>query len=237
MPTKFVNIRSADRDSGSSSDFSYTLSQPVKYPRRISLESVELPLMIHNCRSPYNTFSWTEGGESKIASVTAGNYSITELLTALGTAMNAVTTNTYTFTKSDTTQKVSVTSTNSITIGSSYLSKHLGFVSGQAGTSITATNSYSLNVPDMYYGIQTNFSSNYDSKSSPFSYKVPIAVDAGYIQYHLKGSTFEQHVDVDLDKLAQVSLRLVDYYGTVCSLNGLDWSLTFRIDYDAASMA
>ena len=106
MPTKFVHIRSADRDSGPSSDFSYTLSQPVKYPRRISLEIVELPLMIHNYRSPYNTFSWTEGSESKIASVTAGNYSITELLlTALGTAMNAVTTNTYTFTKSDTTKK------------------------------------------------------------------------------------------------------------------------------------
>lgn len=226
----YLNIKSADRDSGSSSSFRYTLTTPVKDPLRVSLVSAEIPIMTQNVRSPYNYFTWTESGTSYTATVTAGSYSTSDLLTALATAMNAKTSNTYTFTESSTTLKITLATTNSITITSTYLSTHLGFTSSQSGTSITATNSYCINVPDTYWNLCIrNLTSNYIGKGVCPTFKIPITVDSGYILYHSDRLTFEQSFVPELQQLGYLDICLYDSYGYAVDLQGLEWSFTLKV--------
>jgi hypothetical protein len=235
LHTKFLNVRSQDRDAGSSSSssFKYTLPTAIKKPKRIDLISLELPLQVHNVRTGYNTFQWTEG-TVRTATVASGSYNVADLLTALQVAMTAVTGSTYTFAVNTTTLRLTLTSSASVTIGDTNLSRMLGFVQGQSGTSVIATNSYSISSHDSYYMISlNNMPSNFMCKNIPCTFKLIVSVDTGYILFHNTESLAGQHVDVsNIDQLAWLDISLYDMNALIVPLNGLEWSMTLAITYE-----
>lgn len=229
--TRFLNVRSSDRDSGTATSFKYTLPTPIHDPIQISLVSAEIPLQHYNIRTNYNTFTWTQSSTQYTATVTSGNYAISDLLTALASAMNTATGSTYTVTKSSTTLKITLACATSMTLSETNLSKALGFTSGQSGTSITATNSYCINTWDSYWALCIrNLTNNYISKGVYPTFKIPITVDSGYVLYHLENLTFFQYFIPETAQIGHLDVYLQDSYGNQVDLNGLEWSFTLKVE-------
>jgi hypothetical protein len=102
-------------------------------------------------------------------------------------------------------------------------------MAGQAGTSITANNSYV--VGDTYLFIQLkNIQSNMIS-TIPASFRVQLTADVGYIQFY-DGSTNPQQIDCDGSTLNHLDIALIDSLGYALPLNGCEWSLLLQVQYD-----
>lgn len=219
------------RDSGSSHSFRYTLNNPVKNARRITLMEAEIPLTCYNVRSGYNnTVQFTRSSTTYTATVTEGVYTVSTLLTALATAMTTADSGTtFSFAASSTTNKVTLTSSNSITTVDTYLSKQLGFTSGQSGVSITGTNAFVLG--DLFLFLRlNNLPTNLVSKV-PASFRIQIPQDPGYVVFYQPESSSAQHIDLDgQTTLNHLEVNLIDLYGGAVSLNGAEFSMLLRVD-------
>lgn len=227
----FLAVESVDRSSGSSHQFTYNLPHSIKNVQRITLLNAEIPNTCYNIRSPYNTFQFTRSSTTYTATVSEGNYTASTLLSVLATAMNtADASTTFSFTTSSTTLKITMTASNSVTIGNTVLSRSLGFVSGQAGTSITATNTYTIG--DLFFFIQIrNVTTNIISTASA-QFRIPLTADSQYIQFFTASEGNQQFIDTDGLTLGHLDVCLVDQYGQPISLNGSEWGMFLRIDKD-----
>jgi hypothetical protein len=225
----FLAIESVDRASGSSHQFTYQLPHSIKNVKRISLINVELPNTCYNVRSPYNTFQFTRSSTTYTATVAEGNYTVTTLLTALATAMTAAdSSTTFSFSSSSSTLKITMTSSNSVTIGNTYLSRSLGFVNGQIGTTIVASNTYVIGDTFLFLSLR-NLPTNIISTSSS-QFRIPLKADSGYIEFYSATDANQQFIDMDGSSLGHLDIVLVDQYGHPVSLNGAEFSMFLRID-------
>jgi hypothetical protein len=183
-------------------------------------------------RDPYYTFSWTEDTTTYSVNVPEGNYTISTLLTALETVMEAESSIACAFSVDSVTHTVSYLSlSQSITIVDSYLATALGFVAGQSGNSFTGAKSYNISGHDTYWSIQiNNLPSSYANKKTYTTFKIPVTVDTGYVVYHFANTTFEQWTDVYGLDVSSFDITLVDAYGNKVDLNGLEWSFLISIE-------
>lgn len=231
--TTFLPIESNDRASGTSSSFRWVLPSSVRNPRRVTLLNAEIPLTHYNVRSTNNTFVFSRSSVSYTATVTEGSYNLTTLLTALGAAMTAAdTATTFSFSTSSTTNKVTLTSSSSISIVTeTILSKALGFTSSQSGTTIVAANAYVLG--DMVFFISLgNLPTNMRANVSAH-FRIPLTQDRGYIQFYEATAVNQQFVECDNSAvLSSLDVSLVDIHGSAVSLNGSEWSMLLKIDYE-----
>jgi hypothetical protein len=227
--SQFLAIESVDRASGSSHQFTYTLPHSIKNVQRITLLNAEIPNTAYNVRSPYNVFQFSYGQTQYTATVPEGVYTASTLLTALTTEMNAAQSGvTFSFSTSSTTLKLTMTATNSVTVVDTFLSRSLGFTSGQAGTSITATNTYVIG--DLFLFLQIrNLPTNVISTASA-QFRIPLTADSGYIQFYTSNDSNQQFIDMDGSSLGHLDICLVDQYGNAVSLNGGEFSLFLRVD-------
>jgi hypothetical protein len=190
-----------------------------------------MPLQVLNIRSPYNVFSYTKSGTAYSVTVQEGSYFIDDLLTALTSELDGQGTS-VTFGVNAVTLKITATVGNlaSITINTSPLAKSLGFTGGQSGASITSTNSYFISL-DTFIGIQLrNLQSNFVGKGPAIHYKIPLSVDTSYVMLHYENSSYAQFCEVNGAQLSYLDIRVVDSQGNTFPLQGVDWSMTLRID-------
>jgi hypothetical protein len=183
-------------------------------------------------RTPYSTFKWTEDTTTYSATIDEGSYTISELLTALSTAMETASGIACAFSVDTTSFMVSFLSlSQSITIVDSYLATSLGFVAGQSGNSITATNSYNLASQDHYWTIVLkNIPSSFINKTSYMTFKIPVHVDVGYMVYYNANAVFDQWADTYEQNITYLDVVLTDAFGNELDLNGVDFSFLIRID-------
>lgn len=234
MPQRqhLVNISSRDRVTGSASstDFRVTLPVPIQNPVSMSLLACEIPFTAYPVRSPYNTFVFVRGTTTYTTTIAEGIYSISGLVTALQSRLSAVDpSTTFQVTSSSSLLKLTITANASITIGSSQLGMMLGFVAGQAGTSIQATNTYSTSL-DTYVFIDLPRLPSSIVSSQKATFRVQVPVDSSFILYNAVNSSYPQEVDLTgTGPLAEISVRLLDIFGNVLPLNGSEWSMFLRI--------
>ena len=220
--------------------FDCTLRLPIPIQgkiRCITLKSAEIPLCFYPVRAPYNTFRFTVSSITYTATVTPGNYTLTQLLTALGAACVATGgLASCTFTENTTLNKVAVTAGSSITIvGSSGfdLAEMLGFTGGQTGTTFTATNSYNIN-HDMYFNLNLDNLPSSNLSNPPQSFKLPITEDNGSLYFYLEQQFVTQtiHVNGNVSELSHIKLRVTDRYGATVDNNGRNWSFLLEVETD-----
>ena len=118
-----VYVDSGYAYSGSTNNFTYYLKENIKNATAFKITSAEIPLSYYNARSSgvdaNNTFIFSEnGGTTTTATITAGYYTSTTIITALQTAMNTASPNhyTYTITYSTTTGLITISSTGNFKI-------------------------------------------------------------------------------------------------------------------------
>jgi hypothetical protein len=164
--------------------------------------------------------------------VSEGQYTLPSLLTALASALNSAGSNvTFSFTTSTNLLKVTIIASDLVIIGNTPLSRSLGFVEGQEGSSIVGTNAYSIVDPYVFIrfnNLHTNMAGHIHGH-----FRIPITQDAGYMEFFNAVTSSEQHFDLTgVPSVSQLQVSLVDQHGNDLSLNGVEFSFLIRIDHD-----
>lgn len=114
-PIKNILIDGKNRETGTSSNFTYTFLTSIQNPLYYSLESVQLFNSHYTINSNNNKLYWkTTAGSSIISTLTNGNYTATGLASHLTTLMNADNTGAGVFTAIFSTLNNKITISNSV---------------------------------------------------------------------------------------------------------------------------
>jgi hypothetical protein len=210
------------------------LGQTHRRLQAVALKSVELPVAFYNIRAPYNTFTITNSGVTTVYTVTPGNYTVTSLISALNGIIGS---GTGSFAPNSMTSRLTYTSvvgSVSFPVVSRTLGYFLGFTDGQSGTVITATNSYNINFDNYINIFIENLRNSSLEPNVPITFKVPITVANGSVEYFFEGIRFPQSIcirdpDFTIDRL-NISVR--DRFGQPLDNNGVDWTFTLEFISD-----
>jgi hypothetical protein len=250
-----VYIDSTYAMAGYTSNFSYFLKEPIRNAKSFKITSAEIPLSFYNIRSSgidaNNTFifSETNGTTTTTATVTAGYYTSTSIITALQTAMNTASPNfyTYTITYNTTIGKFIISATgnfkvmyNSSSTSTGWLS--INWVLGYNQVSNTNSNlqagqtSPFLDYYQYFYvRIGLNFNGNFDEMGNKNSIiKIPITNPQGAIQYYfdVSDNRFDILSTGGDNPISAFNLQLLDSDYYEVNLNGRQVSYTLTFYYD-----
>jgi len=110
QPIKYI-FNSANRYTGTNAKPTFVLPRTVADRNTFLVKSIEIPFNFYNINSTNNVIEWISNTPTSTTStITAGNYTITELLTEIGSVMTADTDDggTYTSTKNSKTSKITI---------------------------------------------------------------------------------------------------------------------------------
>jgi hypothetical protein len=121
-----------------------------------------------------------------------------------------------------------------IVSGPRTLGYFLGFVNGQTGTSIVATNSYNISLDNYLVLYIENLRASSLEPNVPVTFKIPVTVNPGYIQYYVEGSEWKQEIEIfDPNvRIDRLNITMLDRYGQQLDNNGVDWTFTLEIESD-----
>lgn len=208
------------------------LGQTHRKLRSVSLKSAEIPIGFYNVRAPYNTVTIA----STTYTIPPGNYNITTLCSAINSVITA---GIGSFAPNAGASTVTFTSAIGSVTFSSFagsipnLLYFIGFVNGQSGSVITGTNSYMVNF-DTYISIYIPNLRNSSLEPSFITYKIPITVASGGVQYYSERSQFSQELYI-FDRMImfdRLDIQVRDRFGQQLNNNGIDWSFTIEIESD-----
>jgi hypothetical protein len=130
------------KDETDPTNFNYNLPRTISKIRAISLDQISIPVEYYSFRTGTNTIIFTDsGGSGKTATITPGNYNSTTITTIIDTVLTAVSTDTYTVTHNDATNKLTITSSNSAFIieGTGTANKLLGWTTSSTSAAAAQT--------------------------------------------------------------------------------------------------
>jgi len=216
-------------------DTTFKLALSIKNIRKITLSSLEFPVVFPNVRknNTSTNFSITIGGTTY--NIVLGDYnysSIAELITAINTKLGGVATLSllnYVFIS------ITLPTANTISIANSVLANIiLGFpknASSSSTTTYTGLYGYNLNY-DNFIAMFLNIPSNCTSSGNHLiSYKIPLNAIQGMVYYLAQNNTFEQSIIVSDQNfvLSQFRVQIFDRFGyQITQANDYTFSLTIH---------
>lgn len=232
--SKYLLIRSRDRDSGSSHNFKMVLKNPLK-DEEYELVSLIMPNGFYNVNNNNNKIYFNDGSD-QTATLTNGNYSASSLATEIQTQMNAASSHSFTctystatskFTISDGTGNFSLKFATNTSASARYL---LGF--DESDTSATSSkisdNLIDISNPQMIFVNISQAGDNLrDTKNAIFAdLFLPLDVSFGEMKYFKPGEEEKQTVKFVYTNNLEVYLR--DENNDTVDLNGLEWSIVLK---------
>jgi hypothetical protein len=114
-----IVVNSRDRNyltHPNSNQFRYVMRRPLTNILSVELMSGSIPSYLYNINTGWNTFTLSEGGIAHLITLTPGYYQVSEFLTELQRALNAIPgkRNTYTVSINSLTNIVTLSSTNTV---------------------------------------------------------------------------------------------------------------------------
>lgn len=195
--------------------------------RSVALKDAQIPVGFYNVRAPYNTFTIN----NTTYTLPPGNYNATTFINGLN---GVVTAGVGEFSITPVTNKIQfVSASGSVTFSVSplTLAAFMGFTNGQAGTNVTATNTYIINF-DMYISIWIGEVGTASLDPMQITYKVPVTGGSGSILNYTESANWPQKVIFTdrSNRLDRLTITVLDRFGTIINNNGLDWAFTLEIE-------
>ena len=219
----------------------YRFTEPIKNIKKISLQSIEIPIGFTNIRSDNtsNIFTIQIGSITSSITLSNNNYtSISTLLTAINTAFIALSlTNIPTFTTSNNKIIITLSTSSTIIITQSTLSRYiLGFYNNSfIGSSCISLNNYNLSY-DTYISMNISNLSvlNQVISNQQTTFKIPFSGVNSTIYYLYENSSFSQHINLcNNNDLSFLNVKFYDRLGyQIINNNGLDYSFSLLIEYN-----
>jgi len=249
-----ILVDSKDRRSGiskSNTDFHYFLvngsggnGRPISFEKRsrakqyfIRLENIRIPVSFYSIASDNNTFTFDEstGNSDVTVTVSAGNYTIDELIAEVETQMDSGGTNDYTLTYDEITQKVTIASDGAggnfsfDTAFTSTLLTPLGFLGTETITgasSVVATNVAFTNTRRYFKLLLDSMNSNnvYDTTGvKKVAVHIPINEVRNDFIFFKNDSGYKIKMP-SMPSITDFRVKLLYHDNVEPDLNGLDWS-------------
>ena len=245
MESRLLRVSSQDRTVGSVSRYNMTYAtndSDLQEIKKISIKSAEIPNTQYNINSNNNTFFFANSQTSQVAYVIpVGQYTTTSLMAAVVSVVSAVISGSITLVQSSLTNKITLainSGTFNMTPGSHFqINLVLGFKSGSFSSvsSLVADSLPNLSgLKSVYIASQTlsNHSAMICSeqlKQNVFC-NVPITVPFGStMSFEEDEQTSDFVVFHSRKNISMIEIKLLDEDNNVVDLNGLDWSLVFRV--------
>lgn len=216
------------------------LGQTHRRVRKVSLKSAEIPVSWNNIRSPYNSFVISVAGVQYSYTVAPGVYSTATLLIALNTAINSSTT--YPIAGTPLTLNAGTGRITFVNAGGNTiiiapprsLGYFLGFVNGQSGTTIVATNGYLTSIDNYVAVYIENLRASSLEPNVPITFKIPIIATSGSINFYSEGGQWKQMIEIyDPNvRIDRLNITVLDRYGQQLDNNGNDWTFTLEVESD-----
>lgn len=226
-----VLIRSKDRLSGTSSNFRLNSYYPIHGQYRV--HNVQIPRTNYNVNSNNNRIYFIDADAVNYTGIiTPGSYTSSTLTSAIVSAMEAVSSQTYTVTFSATTGKLTITpgaGTISM-LFSTFTTNSARFLLGfneentTPGSSITSTNSVDLAFPSsVSIYINESLDTNYCIfKETGSEYSVYVPFIQSYGSYtDLNSNDIQQKIKLRTTK--SLNIRILDHDNNEVDLNGVNW--------------
>jgi hypothetical protein len=195
------------------------------------LKDIVIPNTIYNIRTTNNTLDYDINGVAKSVNIPVGNYSLSDLVTALNTAQTDLV-----FSSNSMLKKLMVSSaTVSFIKVSSTIKKVIGVtVQNIPAVSYTLDSFYNLN-PTNYIHVISNLAEPdalvaSNNKKYAVIASIPVLYGFGYIL-----NQTEDRDTQDISKhnshlnLSTINIRLVDDDFQTIDLNGSDWNISLSI--------
>lgn len=240
--SKIITIRSNDQVSGSSSssNFNVQLTGFPSIKEYVKLKEVTIPLTYYNINSTNNWIDFHDGTSSLSAQVTAGNYTMATLVTAVQAAMNSVSSN-FVVSYSALSYFVSITHTASTvnllfasgTHKTTSMAQILGYTATDTGAALTQTGTKAAGLwyPLAFYiSISQVGNQNYTSNKTPYTFRIPIGADTGNIFTFSSGGYYEQECRLlSQQSLFNVNILLTDGNGNLFDINNAPWEMVLEV--------
>ena len=232
MNSSFYIINSADRLSGSVSDFAITINPAIQKANKLELSFVTIPNTIYNISSSNNIFYLTIGATDYDIVITPGSYNTSTLSSALAAAILAATGIVFTITYNSITYKMTIASAGvfdlRLSLRTSSIWNALGF---KSTTNLTGLNTYTSDSaiylgPDPFYLLQIDLipSRVYTTSNSYASYVISNNANPdGSINYWTINSTYHIAESISCN-IFRMNVRLNKSDGTPVDLNGSEWT-------------
>jgi len=199
----------------------------------LSLQSASIPYSFYSISANDNTFIWgLVSGPINTYYVQPGNYTITQLIDVIQTAVGA----NYTITFSAITSKLLIThSTSNFIIYASTINHILGF-SKTSNTTSTANLLYGRDCVNLNQiraiNVEVNFPTYNVNVAQPYNQNIlatiPIFVAPFSIITYTNANNFRTNLYVN--KLDQIQIRLLDNEGRLIDMNGIQYQMTMQLD-------
>lgn len=244
IKNEVVVIDSRDRDITlypSNSNYQIDLDEEYKNILSVELISIDIPKTQYLINNTNNLLYFKVTGNIYAATVPMGNYTITELSSALKASMDQLSSQVFTITNSTITNKITI----SVASGNfdllfinqtQHMGKLLGFdttIDYETQTSIDAPNQYDLNGPTYIILHINEFENLFGKKSSIKKGFAKIPLDTTQTEYKYFKNTQDYNVIKEftppLAKLAQLNIRFLNYDGEEYDFGGLEHSMVLKI--------
>lgn len=247
MTSNLWYMDSRDRSMGTNEDFYVSLRHRVNDLKAITVRQIEVPFSWYVFTANH-VINFNEGGGELSATLTAGNYTSTELIAHLKAIMDAVGGQVYTWAYNAITGKLTVSAPGAFTLmwatgtnTGNGIDELLGFTQAGgtpadsvAGVSHTAGSVLNTSGENALYLELTPFSPrdimampNLNNNPKQILCKIPVTVSPGGIISY-SPEPYSLRVRGDLD---QVRFRLIDRRSNSVSLNGREMSFTIELSY------
>lgn len=213
------------------------LGQTIRRLKSFALKCAEIPVGFYNIRAPYNTLTLNVASVLTTYTVTPGNYTAATLQASLN---GLVSSSIGQFSVNPTNSRFVFTSgTGSlvvIPVTQRSLAYFMGFTNGQnvtgVGNYLTATNAYMINFDTYINVFIENLRASSLQPQVPVTFKIPITVANGAIEYYFENTRFTQAIptrDPNF-RIDRLNIIVYDRYGNILDNNGVDWSFTLEIE-------
>lgn len=245
-------FNSADRSFGSNDNPGFQLDPPLNSTHKLKLIAANIPISFYAFDG--YTFTVTEQtGTKNVSVVLTGNYTNSQMITALATGLTAdsVTNGnslTYTVTYNSILAKFTISATGNFRVsdtGSTRLANEgLGFRAPSSSFATSQTSDSVIRMTRQYLVIEsdelsqtlaTNARSIYNTNSSrPILGVVPITESPFTYQYYEAPESAE-YLHSNDSFLERITFRINDLNGNPISFNGLPWSVKVGVFTDTSS--
>jgi len=239
MTTSVLVIQSKDRILGTPDKFTVRVP-PFLNISGVSLLSATIPNTVYNITAANNMVYWNRGGALS-APIPPGAYSITALIAMLGAVMQATDgAAVYTVSYSETTMKLTITSTLAFSLSADNLTNAVWSVLGWGGQtaatpsalSHTAVNVVRLDTPNNLLINLGEWCPSFLASTANIRscFVVSLDHDSQYVSQHKQLSTFDNGSNYTArNGLATMEVLLTDTDGRRVDLNGAEWVMILRV--------
>ena len=229
----YLFICSSDLVSGTTDRALYDLQFRIENKRKASLMQFSCPNVFYNVTASNNILKFNDGTANWTVQVLPGAYSLTNLLSAIETALNGSGTSlTFTVTADATFLTVTIAATGNFVLYFSLpeqLNSLLGFdsVDTASASSQTGTNCFDLGFPEYLLITIPQFKIRYNSTNvnRMCTFIVPIDANTSEVINYRTESDWIQTSDIHEMYMSQLGVTITDENGKALDFQGAQYSM------------